>query len=389
MNCYTKQVTVLILAAATAVGVWPTEAQTEYTADGTPTGLEEEIRWRVNRGRFDTASENQARGTSYTDVQASAGPLAPNDSITLAARHHTEDMAKHDLLQHATVPGSAYYDPETQPNPWDRMEAEGYSWDNAAENIAAGYSGAEAAYVGWWNSTGHRHNMYDSGLREIGNGYYNWSSSTYSRYYTMDLGSSGNSRFFTDTLFVDANGNGAYDQGEGISGLSITLLLGEVLHSHCDRSTAAGSFAIPIQSIAGGTTVQVAVSNTTTAMVTLSIPRDYRHYTTVALAPGEGRVYGTFNQPETVRNVGLRDVSPVEPPIVPPPLLISLSGADILLSWSSESGLEYLPQWTMNFLVWNNLSATYQTGTRGSVTCLDANATACSLKFYRLLIRRP
>ena len=29
------------------------------------------------------------------------------------------------------------------------MQAEGYSWNNAGENIAAGYSGAEATYVGW------------------------------------------------------------------------------------------------------------------------------------------------------------------------------------------------------------------------------------------------
>ena len=154
-------------------------APAQYTADGTPAGLEEEIRWRVNRGRFDTASENQIRGTAYTDVPASTGPLAPNQSLMLAARHQSEDMAKQNLFQHATVPGSAYYNPTNQPNPWDRMQAEGYSWNYAGENIAAGYSGAEAAYVGWWNSTGHRQNMYNSALREIGDGYFYWSASTY------------------------------------------------------------------------------------------------------------------------------------------------------------------------------------------------------------------
>ncbi len=68
--------------------------QTEYTKDGEPSGIEEEIRWRVNRGRFDSASENLARGTAYSDVPASSGPLAPNQSLTLAARHHSEDMAE-------------------------------------------------------------------------------------------------------------------------------------------------------------------------------------------------------------------------------------------------------------------------------------------------------
>ena len=238
-------------------------APIQYTADGTPTGLEEEIRWRVNRGRFDTASENQTRGTAYTDVLASTGPLAPNQSLTLAARHQSEDMAKQNLFQHATVPGSAYYNPTNQPNPWDRMQAEGYSWNYAGENIAAGYGDAEAAYIGWWNSTGHQQNMYNSAFREIGDGYFYWSSSTYKSYYTMDLGSSGNTCFFTDTLFHDANTNGLYDQTEGISGVSITLLVNGILHSYFDLSSSVGSFAIPIQSIAANASVQVVVSNTT------------------------------------------------------------------------------------------------------------------------------
>src|SRR6266496_3620313 len=174
-----------VLTAAGAV--LPVTAQSLYTADGVPTGLEEEIRWRANRARFDTASENVTRATAYTDVPASTGPLAPNQTITAAARHQSEDLAKANLFQHETVPGSLYYNPITQPEPWDRMSAEGYNWNNAGENIAAGYSGAETAFVGWWNSTGHRVNMCDSDLREIGNGYYYWSTSSYRTYYTMDL----------------------------------------------------------------------------------------------------------------------------------------------------------------------------------------------------------
>src|SRR5207248_10288640 len=91
-------------------------AQTQYFGDGTPTGSEEELRWFVNRGRFDTASENQTRGTSYTNVPASTGPLAPNQSITMAARHQSEDLARNSLFQHTTVPTSAFYNPLTQPN---------------------------------------------------------------------------------------------------------------------------------------------------------------------------------------------------------------------------------------------------------------------------------
>jgi len=361
----------------------------QYTTDGTPAGLEEEIRWRVNRGRFDTASENQTRGTAYTDVPASAGPLAPNQCLTLAARHQSEDMATHNVFQHETVPGSAYYNPTNQPEPWDRMQAEGYSWNNAGENIAAGYSGAEAAYVGWWNSAGHRQNMYNSALREIGNGYYYWSSSTYGSYYTMDLGSSGNNCFLTDTLFRDANTNGLYDQGEGISGVSVTLVVGGVMHGSFDISSAVGSFAIPIQSIAASALVQVVLSNTNAASITMSVPRDYHTYTTFALAPGEGRVYGTFNKPAAVRNISLREVIPVQPPIVPPQLVIAPSGSNILLRWLSETGVQYLPQRTANLLVWTNLATGYQPGTGSNMTWLDSAAAGGNRSFYRLLAVRP
>lgn len=364
-------------------------APAQYVADGTPTGLEEEIRWRVNRGRFDTASENQTRGTAYSDVPASAGPLAPNQSLTLAARHHSEDMAKKNIFQHATVPGSAYYNATSQPEPWDRMAAEGYAWNNAGENIAAGYSGAESVYVGWWNSTGHRVNMYNSALREIGDGYYYWAASTYRSYYTMDLGISGSACFFTDTLFHDANSNGVYDQTEGLSGVSITLLVGGVPHSYFDLSSTVGSFAIPIQSILTAASVQVVLSNTTAASVTLSIPRDYRNYTTLALAPGASRVFGVFAKPSGARNVGFRDVTPASLPIAAPRLALARSGANMLLAWPSENSLQYLPQHSTNFLVWSNLTSDYLAGTGSNMTWQAPATGAGNRKFYRLLIRQP
>jgi hypothetical protein len=383
-----KRAFVLILTIGAAGGVWPVGAQTEYTTDGTPTGLEEEIRWRVNRGRFDTASENLARGTSYTDVPASAGPLAPHQGLTLASRHHSEDMAKKNLFQHATVPGSAYYNATTQPDPWDRMVAEGYSWNSAGENIAAGYSGAEAAYVGWWNSTGHRVNMYNAGFREIGNGYYYWSSSSYGRYYTMDLGSSGSSRFFTDTLFRDANANAVYDQGEGVSNVCVRLLVAGRAHTSFDRSSMVGSFALSIQSIAAGSAVEVVLSNTASSQVTLTIPRNYQTFTSVTLAARESRTFGSFIQPAGSRNVGLRDVVPTAPPIVPPPLFFTRSAPDFLLRWLSATNLEYLPQRSTNLLAWSDLTTNYLAGTGSNMTWREvAPPPTRRQSFYRLQVR--
>ncbi len=363
-------------------------AQTQYTSDGTPTALEEEIRWRVNRGRFDSASENQKRGTSYTDIPASAGPLRPHQSLAVACRRHSEDMAKKNLFQHATVAGSAYYNPVTQPNPWDRMRAEGYVWSNAGENIAAGYGGAEAVYVGWWNSTGHRVNMYGSSLREIGNGYFYWAGSSYGRYYTMDLGSDSSSVFFSDTVFRDLNGNGVYDAGEGLPGVAIRLKIGSTNHGFYDVSVDVGSFAIPIQSLAAGASVTVVLSNTTAASLTLSIPTNYNNLQSVVLAAGQAQTYGVFTKPAGKNNVGFRNVAPATTPLTPAALQISFAGPDVQLRWPSQAGLNYQPQWTSNFQSWNNLLPTALAGTGSNLTYLDV-APASPARFYRLRITGP
>jgi uncharacterized protein YkwD len=94
-------------------------AQTEYTTDGMPTALEEEIRWLHNRARFDTTAENALRGTAYTDVPATTGPLTPHQSLTAAARNHTTDMATLNVFQHGTITGRPITIPP--PNPIFRI----------------------------------------------------------------------------------------------------------------------------------------------------------------------------------------------------------------------------------------------------------------------------
>jgi hypothetical protein len=287
---------VLLLSVWLAGGAQSASSEVEYTGDGIPSGIEEAIRWRVNRGRFDSAAENQLRGTAYADIPATAGPLAPNQSLTLAGRHHSEDLATHNLFQHATVPGSAYYDAASQPEPWDRMAAEGYSWSRAAENIAAGYSGAEAAYLGWWNSTGHRKNLLNSALREIGVGHFFAASSAYRNYYTMALGSLGKTHYFTDTLFFDANGNSVYDSGEGVAGVSLALIVDGARAEFHDISTVVGSFAIPLETMAAGATVQIVISNTTAARISISVPRGFAALDVIKLGAREAQGVGSFQQ---------------------------------------------------------------------------------------------
>jgi len=284
-------------------------AQTQYHEDGQPTGYEEEVRWLLNRARFDRGKENALRGTSYTDIPASAGPVAPNEKLMRAARNHCEDMARKNRFQHATVAGSLFYNPKTYPQPWDRMTAEGYDWDLAGENIAAGYLSAVSVYVGWWKSTGHRRNLGDRNFCEIGNGYHYRASSEYKHYQGMSLGRSWDKRFFTGTVFHDKNNNKAYGAGEGVGGVRVDLAVGAGMHPDYDVSTDVGSFAIPLEGIAEGAVVQVRLTNTTNLPVQISVPKSATQLEAITLEAGQSVGWGGFTRQATLRNYGFRDAT--------------------------------------------------------------------------------
>jgi hypothetical protein len=378
-----KLQSVLIHVFTFGVAVPSTIAQTEYTTDGNPTPLEEEIRWHVNRGRFDTARENLLRNTTYDDIPEQAPPLALHHSITVAARHHSEDMAKNNAFQHDTIPGSAYYDPIEQSTPWDRMRAEGYPMSRGGENIAAGYGSAQSAYIGWWNSGGHRRNMFSSNLREIGNGYYYGSGSSYGRYYTMDLGSSGNTHFFTGTLFYDRNEDSTYDQDEPVPGIRIELRVGGAPHTHFDVSAEAGNFTIPIESIPDGATVEVLLFNDTGEPVQLSFPRDHTRLENISVPSQTSLVLGTFTQPSTVLNVGLRDLAPASS--TPPALGIASNESGVVLTWSADEGTGFSAEWSDDLLLWRTLETSPTPGPNNTLSMTDPEGLghqAC--RFYRL-----
>ena len=99
-----------------------------------------------------------------TGHRAAAGcrPLVVDGRLVAAAEGHSEDMAHNDFFSHTGSDGSL---------PWDRMEAEGYEWSRAAENIAAGFRTPEDVVAGWMNSSGHRANILDCRLVDTGVGY--------------------------------------------------------------------------------------------------------------------------------------------------------------------------------------------------------------------------
>ena len=90
-------------------------------------------------------------------------PLALKEQLTDAAQVHSEDMAFNDFFSHTGSDGSS---------PWERIVWTGYRYSLAAENIAAGYLTPEGVVEGWMSSDGHRENILDCKLREVGVGYY-------------------------------------------------------------------------------------------------------------------------------------------------------------------------------------------------------------------------
>ena len=117
--------------------------------------------------------------------QNGLAPLTINTRLNAAAQKHSENMALQDFFGHTGKDGSSAS---------DRMTAAGYTWSMAAENIAAGYANATDVVQGWINSPGHRANLLNANLQEIGVGYYFLANDTgnqnWNHYWTQNFGTS-------------------------------------------------------------------------------------------------------------------------------------------------------------------------------------------------------
>lgn len=88
-------------------------------------------------------------------------PLAWNEDLAETARSHSRDMVERDFFAHNNPDGET---------PFDRMKAAGINYRSAAENIAAGQATPELAVIEWMNSDGHRKNILNPDLKELGVG---------------------------------------------------------------------------------------------------------------------------------------------------------------------------------------------------------------------------
>ncbi|MDI1443824.1 CAP domain-containing protein [Polyangium sp. 6x1] len=124
-------------------------------------------------------NQKRAAGASCGGVAYPPAPaLTLDERLRCAARKHSKDMGVKNFFSHTGSNGST---------PWQRIKSAGYTYTNAAENIAAGYSTPSAVVSGWMSSTGHCKNIMNAKLKQIGIGYY-VGTIGYKKYWTQDFG---------------------------------------------------------------------------------------------------------------------------------------------------------------------------------------------------------
>lgn len=96
---------------------------------------------------------NQHRGN------AGIGAVAVDSRLTSAAQSHANDMANRTRLTHTGSNGS---------NAGQRIAVYGYGASTWAENVAAGQTTPEEVVAAWMNSSGHRQNILNGRMSNIG-----------------------------------------------------------------------------------------------------------------------------------------------------------------------------------------------------------------------------
>ncbi|WP_051329097.1 CAP domain-containing protein [Geminicoccus roseus] len=156
-------------------------------------------------------------------AKTGAQPLAFDSALNSAADQHSSWMLATDTFSHTGANGS---------NPGDRITAAGYTgWNGWAENVALqsvrAPSGlrdeADRMHEGLMNSPGHRANILNTGLREIGiglqTGEYRGGDTAM---LTEVFGRQGSQSILTGVAFKDADGDRFYDPGEGLGSVTVT-----------------------------------------------------------------------------------------------------------------------------------------------------------------------
>jgi len=252
------------------------QAQQLYS-HGDPTPEEQLVLEYINRARANPPAEGERLASttdpdvvqSYqyfnidknkvrSDFQAypARPPLAFHPQLIQAARNHSRDMQQNDFQGHTGSDGSSLQ---------QRLQRVGYGGTTIGENVFAYARSMWHAHCGFnvdWGpdnqqTLGHRRNImnFDGTFiyNEIGVGVVadnNPATQVGPFIITQDFARS-SQVYILGVVYRDRNGNGFYDVGEGLAGVTITPSRG----NYYAVTSTSGGYAIPVTGLTGAITL--------------------------------------------------------------------------------------------------------------------------------------
>ncbi len=246
------------------------QAAAQFYSIGNPTAEEQRYLEYINRARANPVAEgarlsntndpdvvgaiqqfgvNLALFQVQMDAIPATPPLAFNGKMIAAAREHAQDMLAHAFQDHPGTDGS---------DPGSRLLAQGYNWLAYGENVFS-YAlsvlyGHAAFEIDWGGSVAdggmqtpplHRQIIHSTTYREVGIGVVDGTNSRVGpQVVTQDFAieQGGDHPFLTGVVYADENGNGVYDGGEGIGGVTVTVTGAD----YYAVSALSGGYTVPL-----------------------------------------------------------------------------------------------------------------------------------------------
>ena len=252
-----------------------------YLLTGDPTPDEILMLEYINRARADANAESaRLAATSDPDVASAVSyfsvnktmmssqfaaltqttqPLAMNSRLLAAARIHSQDMLENVFQGHVSSSN-----PPAPNLPSDsmgtRITRQGYVYSTVAENVYAYADSPWHAHAGFnidWgygpggmqSPAGHRLAIHNGTFREIGIGVLEGSRTSGSTTVgplvvtqNFGTGSGGGQPLITGVAFLDTDGDGFYDPGEGLADVRVEV----EDSSYFTQASTHGAYAIPV-----------------------------------------------------------------------------------------------------------------------------------------------
>ncbi|MEN3369901.1 MAG: hypothetical protein V7609_2044 [Verrucomicrobiota bacterium] len=235
-----------------------------------------------------------------------APPLSMNATLMVAARAHSQNMLQNNYQGHAGPDGSLTTRLQSYisgANGWSIGENV-YAYSKSVFYGHAGFEvdwGGTAATGGMQSPPGHRINIHSTQFREVGIGVVlgsnGGSGGVGPQLVTQDFGSVGGLLpFVTGVVYRDLNGNGFYDPGEGVGGVTVNVSNA----NYYAITASSGGYSVPVPG-SGSYTVTFSGGSVATAQRTLNITAAQNtkaDYIAVASGP----------QPATLANISTRAV---------------------------------------------------------------------------------